>query len=90
MRYAALSREAVRQGLPEHWAMKPKLHLFQELGEYMAHTHGNPKNFWNYKDEDFVGWLAKMARSRGGPKSAATAAKAVIDRYRALCSGPRK
>eukprot|EP00974_Lingulodinium_polyedra_P035515 3408349-Lingulodinium_polyedra.AAC.1 len=58
--------------------------MFQELIEYQSQTLGNPKLYWNYADEDYVGWVATIATSRGGPKQAATLAKKVLDRYRAM------
>eukprot|EP00974_Lingulodinium_polyedra_P040655 3905646-Lingulodinium_polyedra.AAC.1 len=58
--------------------------MFQELAEYQTQTLGNPKYYWNYADEDFVGWVATLARSRGGPKAAATTARLVLQKYRAL------
>ena len=81
--YKALNDQ---QTNPLLWRMKPKVHMFQELAEYSAETMGNPATFWNYKDEDFVGWVAKLARARVGPKQGATTAKAVFSRYRAMCN----
>ena len=48
------------------WKFKPKHHLFQELAEY---SQGCPTLFWTYRDEDFGGSLASLARSRGGRNS---------------------
>ena len=78
--YQSLSKHFEAQGL---WSMKPKLHLFQELAEFQAPDLGHPGKFWAYKDEDFVGMIAKLAGSRGGPKNAATTALQVMNRYRA-------
>ncbi len=58
--------------------------MMQELCEYMVYEHGDPSCYWTYKDEDFVGYIAKMASSRGGPRQAATAPKAVFARYGAV------
>ena len=66
--------------------MKPKLQMFQELAEYQGFVLGNPRLFWNYMDEDFVGFIATIARSRGGPKMAATTASNVLQQYRALAN----
>ena len=79
--YKALHDEA---NSDRYWRLKPNMHLFQELAEYTAPELGNPRHFWAYQDEDFVGWLAKLARTREGPKQAHTVARAVFDRYRAL------
>ncbi len=79
--YKALAEEKVQK---TRWFLKPKLHLMQELCEYMVHDHGNPSGYWTYMDEDFVGFIAKMASSRGGPRKAKTAPTAVMARYSAL------
>ena len=44
------------------WRCKPKLHLFLEL----CMEGSRPSSFWNYRDEDFGGSVARMARRRGG------------------------
>jgi len=80
----ALSRRAERRGDDRRWRVKPKAHLMQELGEYQVYTMGNPRNSWNYKDEDFVGWIAKLAKTEGGPRSAVTAALKILNRYRVI------
>ena len=36
------------------WALKPKMHLLQEMAEYMSEEIGRPKAFWCYTDEDCV------------------------------------
>ena len=84
--YKALEEEAKAKhgGKNVLWRLKPKIHLFQELAQYQAREMGNPRDWWCYKDEDFVGFLASVARSRGGPKSATTTALAVLQQYRAL------
>ena len=82
--YTALSKEQRDIGYDRRWRQKPKMHLFQELAEYQGPILGNPRRFWAYQDEDFVGWVAKIARSRGGPNQASTAAKRVMLRYRAF------
>ena len=48
------------------WRFKPKHHLFQELAEY---SQDCPTLSWTYRDEDFGGTLANLARSRGGTNS---------------------
>ena len=68
MMYKALSDESRRiRGTDIYWKIKPKLHMFQELAEYQSQVLGNPKLFWTYVDEDFVGWIATLAKSRGDP-----------------------
>ena len=66
--------------------MKPKMHLFQELAEFQTAELGHPARYWTYQDESFVGVVAKMAMSRGGARSAASAAKATLLRSLALSS----
>ena len=77
-----------RQALILHkslgWRLKPKAHMFQELCEYVADLHGNPANYWCYRDESFVGFVASAASSRGGGRMPATMALSVLQRFRAL------
>ena len=58
--------------------------MFQDLAEYQIHILGTPRGFWNYMDEGYVGQIASMAMSRGGPLRATTIARKVMDRSRAL------
>ena len=81
--YGALHKEALSQGDELAWRPKPKMHMMQELAEYQVFALGCPKQFWTYMDEDYVGRIAKMAFSRGGPKSAARTAEVALQRYRA-------
>ena len=57
--YVALGRMSAN---PLHWRPKPKLHLFLELG----HMGGSPSMCWTYRDEDYGGMVARLARRRGG------------------------
>jgi hypothetical protein len=68
------------------WLVKPKFHMVQELCEYMTEEIGNPSNFWAYRDESFVGFIAEVGMSRGGKNNAETTPGRVVKRYRALCS----
>ena len=81
--YGALSQEMTDARL---WRTKPKAHMFAELGGYQQMYMGNPSAFWGYQDEDFVGQVAKLAHTKGGPKTCVTLAKQVLERYRALAS----
>ena len=85
--YAALSREASKKHL-KAWHMKPKVHMFQELAEYQAKELGNPADFWNYKDEDFMRLVSMLAGRKGGPVHAASAAANALTRYRVLLANP--
>ncbi len=49
------------------WKIKPKLHLFLELCSVET---TKPSLCWNYRDEDFGGSVARLARRRGGLLSA--------------------
>ena len=79
--YAALSQQ---QDDDRFWRIKPKAHMFSELGEYQQVLMGNPATFWGYQDEDFVGYVSKLAHTKGGPKTAVTLPRQVLERYRAL------
>ena len=48
------------------WKIQPKLHMMQELLEYQSFELGNPRGYWEYHDEDFVGQVAKIAVRKGG------------------------
>lgn len=82
--YSALEAEACRGGNTVLWRVKPKLHLLQELCEYVAPVHGSPFTFQNYLDESIGGWVGKMGVRRGGPKRAAGVALNVLSRFRAF------
>ena len=84
--YVALGKEAKQNDKDIFWKPKPKLHMFMELVEYQAPTMGNPKLFWAYRDEDFVGYIAKLGHSRGGPKTHATVALQCLERFSMLQS----
>ena len=68
------------------WRVKPKMHLFQELGEFQTDELGDPMSFWAYRDEDYVGLIASVGFSRGGANNATTAPERIIDRLRILSS----
>ena len=82
--YASLGKEARDRGNDLLWRVKPTFHLFVEVAEHQSLELGNPKLYWTYKDEDFMGWLGKVAASRGGPKQGATTVRRVLDRWRCL------
>ena len=64
------------------WLTKPEFHMFQEIVEFQGIERGDPSLFWAYKDEDFVGWVATFAASRGGAYNCAVMAERTIQRYR--------
>lgn len=82
--YSALQEESIAKGNILLWNQKPKLHLLQELMEYQTFEHGNPRDFWCYRDESWCGFWARSSRRRGGANNAATTAVRFLDRYRAM------
>ena len=72
----------------QRWRVKPKLHMMQELLEYQAISLGNPRGFWEYLDEDFVGIISTLALKKGGANTHLACSNNVISRYKALlCMG---
>ncbi len=65
------------------WFMKPKLHLLQELTFQML-TSGDPTHYWTYKDEDYMGLIASLGNSKGGPRSPVTLPENVFLRLSGL------
>jgi len=63
---------------PMAWRIKPKLHLFLEL----ASEGSRPSMFWNYRDEDWGGSVARFARRRGGKYTLARFSANVLHRFR--------
>ena len=63
---------------PKAWRIKPKLHMFLELCSEGSH----PAKFWNYRDEDWGGSVARMARRRGGELHALTFSTNVLSRFK--------
>ena len=61
----------------KYWKIKPKLHLFLELclGE------GLPSLCWTYRDEDFGGSCAHMARRRGGEVNPTATSASLLQRF---------
>ena len=83
VKFVALSLEAEQLGRVNHWAIKPKLHLLQELLEHdCVETGQSPRSFWTYVDESWGGIVANLAGRRGGPKSAEGVNRQVMTRYR--------
>ena len=81
--YSALNKLASGEG-SALWHVKPKFHLMQELFEYQGTHQGNPRHFWCYRDESFVGLIGTVAHTRGGNHSPATVPVATLNTYRAL------
>ena len=79
--YKALSKEASDDNL---WKLKPKMHMVQEMCEVQSELLGNPREFWTYRDESFMGVVSSMAHSRSGSATASTIPLRVLDTHRAL------
>jgi hypothetical protein len=67
------------------WAVKPKLHMFQELCETMDTC---PSLTWTYRDEDAGGAIMQVARRRGGSNNCWATGKNMLDKFRAKHSIP--
>ena len=81
--YSNLHQEAVEANQLK-WSATPKLHLMQELVQFQAAELGNPRGYWKYKDEEFVGWVATLPRRRGGWNTPRVLVDRVLPRYRGL------
>ena len=69
---------------PPYWRLKPKHHLFLELcSEGVC-----PSTCWTYRDEDFGGSVAQLARRRGGGNAAKICGWLVLNKFRAKHSVP--
>ena len=53
--YNELANHSSRYRLWDAYRVYPKHHLFVHLAEQDYHTHGNPRESWNYIDEDMIG-----------------------------------
>jgi hypothetical protein len=82
--YISLAEEALARGRDLMWQPKPKMHLLQEMVEYLAPEHGSPKHFWCYRDESWCGFWARASKRRGGANTASVTAMRFLNRYRAL------
>ena len=76
--YASLTSESAD---PLLWRLKPKFHLMTELCEYQVLDFGSPEDFWAYKDESCVGFVAEFSERRGGSANATTSGEAVLTRF---------
>ena len=85
-RFAALL-VALEGAAPEGrlWRVKPKLHLFLEL----SREHAPPSLSWTYRDEDFGGSMAALARRRGGMLRPAATSAGLLRRFMMAHGLPR-
>ena len=80
--FCLLYSDISKQTPAKLWAIKPKHHLFFELGEFQAFENGNPALFWAYCDESFVGYISELAKTLGGSRTAETINRNVLGKYR--------
>ena len=64
---------------PARYTVTPKLHLLMEL----ALEGSRPSQSWCYRDEDFGGFLAGVARRRGGHDSALATSRNTLNAFMA-------
>jgi hypothetical protein len=67
------------------WRPMPKMHLFLEL----CSAGTEPQKFWNYRDEDFGGSVAKQSRMKGMWKKLSAYAKHALDLFRMKNNVPK-
>jgi len=67
------------------WKVKPKMHQFLE----MCSDGQKPSMSWTYRDEDYGGSVAKMARRRGGKKTSKTWSQQTLSLFRIHNPVPR-
>eukprot|EP00971_Amphidinium_carterae_P019335 380672-Amphidinium_carterae.1 len=63
---------------PEMWTITPKLHLLMEIGM----EGSSPSLAWTYREEDFGGFLAGVARRRGGRESALATSRTTLQAFK--------
>ena len=76
LQYVAL--EASADPGTKSWRIKPKLHLFLEL----CSDGSKPALFWNYRDEDYGGSVARLSRRRGGLLSVKAFSSNMLERFK--------
>ena len=60
------------------WRIKPKLHLFLHI----TSDRSLPRLTWTYRDEDFGGSVARMARRRGGLLKCGATSMMTLSRFK--------
>ena len=81
----ALEAAMNRRGDHVSWRLKPNMHMFLEL----CSDGSQPSLFWTYRDEDFGGSCAHLARRRGGLMRPGATSGALLRRFRILQPPPR-
>ena len=74
LQYVALHDVA---GTEKRWKIKPKLHLWL----HMISDGSKPSRYWNYRDEDYGGSVAKLSRRRGGLQKPGPMSRNVLMRF---------
>jgi len=69
---------ALHEATGNRWRPKPKLHYFLEL----CSDGTKPSLVWTYRDEDFGGGWAAMARRRGGKRGPTAQSSMAIHNWR--------
>ena len=82
LQYKAL-HEAFGSGV--QWRPMPKMHLFLEL----CSSGTEPQKFWNYRDEDFGGSVAKQSRMKGMWKKVSSFSTHALDMFKMKNPAPR-
>ena len=82
IQYDAL-HEACGSGVP--WRPMPKMHMFLEL----CSAGTEPQKFWNHRDEDFGGTVAKQSKMKGMWKKLAAFAAHGLDMFKMKNLAPR-
>lgn len=65
----------------DRWAVRPKLHNLLHLAEL-----GSPAKRWVYRDEDFGGSVAGLARRKGGQMTPSATSSTVLWKFLLKCS----
>ena len=69
----------------DRWVLKPKLHLFLEIG--LERTL--PSRTWLYRDESFGGDVARMSHRKGGAPTALAMSQSCLLKFSAGSDFPR-
>ena len=67
------------------WRPRPKMHLFLEL----CAAGTEPQKFWNYRDEDFGGSVARQSRMKGRWKNMSAFCRHGLDMFKMKNRAPR-
>lgn len=78
LQYSALHDLASANSI-KRWGLKPKFHMFLEMCTF---SKSSPAKAWTYRDESFGGYIADIARSRGGPSNPRTVGLQVLNKFR--------